>query len=389
MKVAIIGAGVSGCTAAHLLKQKGYDVKIFERSNGIGGGVWTKLYAGHPYTFGPRIFFTPDEGIISFVNDIIRLKPITNYTISFVKDESQFFNYPIFEQDLSRMKDKDIILKELSELSTTPNVDNFESYWMSAIGKTLYDKFIDKYSKKMWQIEDNKTLTANWNWVNRGSPIRKDDIRLYKDMYTAYPENIDGYNQYFIKMIQDVEIVFERTVNLIEQNKNGSIRIFHYDTNLDGLDPNMPHNNNKDWIIGKGEDFDLVITTASLDFINDNKFGKLHYAGRSVMPVVLPTKMAMPDKVFWSHYCGDEPYTRITEFNKFTGYQSKNTMLLFEFPNRDNTLYPLENEENLNLYKKYRDNLPKNVYPLGRLGLYHYNNIPEAIRDSIELCKSL
>ena len=80
-KIGIIGAGISGCTAAYLLKQKGHDVKIIERSSHLGGGVWTKYYAGHPYTVGPRIFFTPDEEVTSFVNQFIKLRQIT-YCVS-------------------------------------------------------------------------------------------------------------------------------------------------------------------------------------------------------------------------------------------------------------------------------------------------------------------
>ena len=29
--------------------------------------------------------------------------------------------------------------------------ENFEAYWISAIGPTLYKKFVDEYSKKMWK----------------------------------------------------------------------------------------------------------------------------------------------------------------------------------------------------------------------------------------------
>ena len=35
---------------------------------------------------------------------------------------------------------------------------NLEDYWISSVGKTLYGKFVDGYSKKMWQIDDNKEI---------------------------------------------------------------------------------------------------------------------------------------------------------------------------------------------------------------------------------------
>lgn len=43
MRVAVIGSGVSGIGAAKVLKQCGYDVTVFERSQWIGG-VWCVGY---------------------------------------------------------------------------------------------------------------------------------------------------------------------------------------------------------------------------------------------------------------------------------------------------------------------------------------------------------
>jgi cation diffusion facilitator CzcD-associated flavoprotein CzcO len=43
MRVAVIGSGVSGIAAAKILKQCGYDVTVYERSQWIGG-VWCVGY---------------------------------------------------------------------------------------------------------------------------------------------------------------------------------------------------------------------------------------------------------------------------------------------------------------------------------------------------------
>lgn len=40
LDVAIVGAGPSGITAAHLLAAKGYKVAVFERNLHVGGGMW-------------------------------------------------------------------------------------------------------------------------------------------------------------------------------------------------------------------------------------------------------------------------------------------------------------------------------------------------------------
>ena len=75
------------------------------------------------------------------------------------------------------------------------SIENFEAYWLSAIGPTMYEKFVNNYSKKMWSIDSNKELSANFEWINKGTPIRDGDERLF-DQLTGYPFKIDGYNSF-------------------------------------------------------------------------------------------------------------------------------------------------------------------------------------------------
>jgi monoamine oxidase len=51
-KVIIIGAGMSGCSAAYHLKNEGYTVQILEARNRIGGRVFTNRERGYPIDLG-------------------------------------------------------------------------------------------------------------------------------------------------------------------------------------------------------------------------------------------------------------------------------------------------------------------------------------------------
>ncbi len=51
-KIAIIGAGMSGLSAAHRLSQQGLDVSVFEARDRIGGRVWTDHSLGIPLDLG-------------------------------------------------------------------------------------------------------------------------------------------------------------------------------------------------------------------------------------------------------------------------------------------------------------------------------------------------
>ncbi len=54
MRVAVIGAGISGLAAAHFLKKAGADVIVLEKKNGPGGTIETKVLDGFLVESGPN-----------------------------------------------------------------------------------------------------------------------------------------------------------------------------------------------------------------------------------------------------------------------------------------------------------------------------------------------
>jgi oxygen-dependent protoporphyrinogen oxidase len=53
-KVVIIGAGISGLTATHILHKVGYDVTVLERNDKVGGSIETVLEGGMMFDRGPN-----------------------------------------------------------------------------------------------------------------------------------------------------------------------------------------------------------------------------------------------------------------------------------------------------------------------------------------------
>ncbi len=53
-KVAIIGGGISGLTAAFWLKSNGIDVKLFEKNDRVGGSIRTEIKEGFLVEYGPN-----------------------------------------------------------------------------------------------------------------------------------------------------------------------------------------------------------------------------------------------------------------------------------------------------------------------------------------------
>ena len=58
-KILVLGGGVAGSSIAHYLSEKGYAVTVIEQRGRVGGLARTCYYSGHPYEFGPHIWFWP------------------------------------------------------------------------------------------------------------------------------------------------------------------------------------------------------------------------------------------------------------------------------------------------------------------------------------------
>ena len=121
MKTAlIVGGGFAGCAAAHQLAlQGGWDVTLVEVNPFLGAGVRTRWYGGHPYTFGPRHFLTRDERLFDFLNTYVPLRKLDHLFLTYVEQDQQFYNFPIHEDDIERMPDRDTIHDEFDALPDT------------------------------------------------------------------------------------------------------------------------------------------------------------------------------------------------------------------------------------------------------------------------------
>ena len=65
MKIAILGAGLSGVKLAQLLSTKNYDVHVFEKSRGIGGRLSNKKLSWGNIDFGAQYFTARDNRFLS------------------------------------------------------------------------------------------------------------------------------------------------------------------------------------------------------------------------------------------------------------------------------------------------------------------------------------
>jgi len=69
LRIAIIGAGVSGLMAARRLKEAGAQVSLFDKSRGVGGRLSTRYAEDYEFDHGAQYFTVSDERFRTVVED--------------------------------------------------------------------------------------------------------------------------------------------------------------------------------------------------------------------------------------------------------------------------------------------------------------------------------
>lgn len=362
-KAVVVGGGFTGCTFSYMLKQKGFDVTVVEADSVIGGGCRTYFYHGHPYTNGPHhlLINLEDKHLWDYFNRFLTLRKLDHHTLTYVSQDNRFYTYPIHEDEISEMPDAELIRNQLENRGDVKQSTNFEEYWENSVGKTLYNKFINSYSRKMWQIDDNRQIDE-FAFSPKGVAIKTGPKGCYEaQKIVAYPVEIDGYNSYFDKCLEGCRVIMNSLVQTFDLDKK---RVLVDD----------------EWIGA-----DILVSTASVDSLFNFQYGELKYIGRDFLKIILPVERVTPEPYYFIHYAGAEPYTRVFEYKLLTGYQASDTLIIVETPSFNNKLYPYPIKSEIQKARKYLDQLPENVYSIGRMGKYHYDHMSLIVDECLEL----
>jgi len=366
----IIGGGFAGCAAAHQFSfLEGWDVTLVEASPVLGAGNRTHWYGGHPYTFGPRHFLTQDENIYNYLNKYLPLRSVEGHVfLTYVEKEQAFFNFPIHRDDIDLMGQRDTINDELGRLAIegVEEAQNFEEYWIASVGETLYENFIDGYSKKMWAIDDN-ALIDDFTWSPKGVTLKEGPRAAWDQAISCYPYSPEGYNPYFDLSTAGVDHLLLST------------KISHFD---------IP---NKTVVIdGESSRYDIIINTISPDILFEFCHGELPYMGRDIHNFILPQEEVFPENVYFLYYANNESFTRLVEYKRFTGHKSPTTLIGMEIPSKNGRHYPMPFKSEYARAEKYFSEMPDGMFSIGRAGSYRYVvDIDDCIGQALETAEKL
>jgi len=355
----IVGAGFAGSVLAdRLAREAGMRVLICDVRPHIGGNAYDEYNDDGIliHRYGPHIFHTNSKEVFDYLSLFTAWRPYQHRVKAHV--DGMLVPMPINLDTINMLYglnltafDVDDFLKSLAE--PRDQICTSEDVVISKVGKELYKKFFQGYTRKQWGLDPSE-LDAS---VTARVPTRTNrDDRYFTDTYQAMP--LHGYTRMFEKMLDHPNIKIMLNTDYRE---------------IVDLIP-----------------YRAMIYTGPVDSFFDNCYGKLPYRSLEFVHETHSVPIYQPAPVV--NYPNDNAYTRITEFKYLTGQEHAKTSIVYEYPQAEgDPYYPVPRPENALLYQKYKalaDAMP-NVYFVGRLATYKYYNMDQVVAQALKTYRTI
>lgn len=333
MKVNIIGCGLSGVTAAILLREKGHDVEIFECRDHIAGNCFDKKNEDGVtvHEYGSHIFHTNNDRVWEFLNRYTKFNDYQHRVRANTKEG--LISIP-FSKKTAEEIGRDLDPLEIQEL------------------------LFREYSERHWGIPWEELPKS----ISGRVPNKRDnyDDRYFTDKYQGIPEN--GYTEMFKAMLEGFTV--------------------HLGVSKDEY---------------KKHKCDLTIYTGKPDEYYDFEYGKLPYRSLIFEHKRVKQDKSKFSWELGSviNECNTKPYNRSMDSSVYLNETVEYTTITRDHPaEHDETneaIYPKTFGEAPEIFKKYRElqSADKNTIFLGRLATYKYLDMHQAVGQVLQYLKKV
>ena len=358
----VVGAGLFGAVFAHEAIKSGKTVLVVDKRPHIAGNVYTEDVEGiHVHKYGAHIFHTNNRMVWNYVNQFAEFNRFTNSPIANYHGElySLPFNMYTFNKMWGVVTPEEAAAKieEQRKTADITNPKNLEEQAISLVGTDIYEKLIKGYTEKQW----GRPCTELPAFIIKRLPVRLTfDNNYFNALYQGIP--VGGYTNMVGKMLKEIEV--KLNCDYLENKEN-----------LDKL-------------------ADKVVYTGPIDAYFNYNLGPLEY--RSVrFEIEVLDKPNFQGNAAVNYTDRETPWTRIIEHKWFefgkdaNGNDLPKTVISREYSSEwkvgDEPYYPVNDEKNSELYKKYKalaEKEPKVIFG-GRLGEYKYYDMDAVIASTL------
>src|SRR3990172_1996650 len=160
MKIAVIGAGAAGLTAAYRLSQGGAEVEVFEAGPIVGGLARSFRLWDQTVDLGPHRFFSSDRRVNEHWLEVVGRDYTMVDRLTRIYYKGRFFHYPLKPLDaltnLGPIEAARCMLSYAHERAfpSVPEGEarSLEDWVVGRFGRRLFEIFFKTYSEKLWGI---------------------------------------------------------------------------------------------------------------------------------------------------------------------------------------------------------------------------------------------
>ncbi|MDR1001448.1 MAG: FAD-dependent oxidoreductase [Clostridiales bacterium] len=228
MRVAVLGAGVAGCSISRMLHDNGYDVTLYEKDPSIGGLAKTKVIDGYIFDLhGGHLFGTKNKRVEEWAFSILPKENWEHYYRNAkIFMQGKFITYP-FESGLCQLDDNFAIDCALDYIQAQQGSmpDNYYDWLEWQFGKTIADFYMRPYNRKIWgyPLEDMEI-----EWVHGKMPLSskreileslvKRDSKERNSVHSSFHYPKLGIQMLYDTMAKPLTVLLNTPVERIEKS---------------------------------------------------------------------------------------------------------------------------------------------------------------------------
>lgn len=368
----IVGSGLYGSVFAHCATKLGKRCLVIDKRPHLGGNLYCENVENiHVHKYGPHIFHTSNKEVWEFVNSIVEFNRFTESPVAIYKGKA--YNLPFNMNTFSQMwgvitpEEARMKLEEQRKEMEGKVPTNLEEQAISLVGRDIYERLIKGYTEKQW----GRKCTELPPFIIKRLPVRfVYDNNYFNDSYQGVP--IGGYNKLIDGLLEGIDTMMN--VDFFEERK-------HSDSPFSILN----------------SQFDKIVFTGKIDEFYDYRFGKLEYRTVRFENEVLDTPNYQGLAQI-NYTDAAIPYTRIIEHKHFEAFAAdveKNPKTVIsreysvEWEEGMEPYYPINDERNNELYRKYQELAEKETAVIfgGRLAEYKYYDMAPIVEKVLNIFK--
>ena len=164
--VVVMGGGPAGLAAGYEAINRGYRCTVLEKDDIVGGIARTVNFKGYRFDIGGHRFFTKNREVDAFWHKVLPEDFLSVNRLSRIYYRNRFFYYPLRPMNaflgLGPLDSLLIFLSYIKiRLFPLEEEKSFEQWVTNRFGRKLYETFFRTYTEKVWGVPCSR-IGAEW-----------------------------------------------------------------------------------------------------------------------------------------------------------------------------------------------------------------------------------